>query len=168
MNEKRESRGIRQDKYNLTANRMMEELREDTSSVKALHINSYRITMRSYSEILQNLKVILSFAFTPRHIPYAISPLFSPSFSCSCLFCTYLLCPRWSIPLSSPETFLPAKISHLSNSSLKPTSSGNFHSLSKPDAFLALNIFSISSLVCLKTWISGSRGLSVIFFLETE
>jgi len=94
-NEKRERRRIRQDKYSLTADLMVERLGEDTSSIEGLHVNSYRTITRSYCEILQNLKVILRFAFISGHTPYtsAVAPFLSPSFSCTCPFYTYISVP---------------------------------------------------------------------------
>lgn len=136
-----------------------------TSSIKALHMNSYRIAVRSY-KISRCPAALLYFQSFLHSLYFYHSSLSFPLFFLHLCFLHLSFVSQ--ILLSSPQNSLLAKVSHLSNSSLKPTSSGNFHSLSKPDAFLALNTFSISSPDCLKTWISGSQGLSVILFLETE
>lgn len=121
--------------------------------------------MRSYNEIFQNLRVILYFCSSSDSLCFLYCSLPFPLF----LHLSFLHLPFASqMVYSSPQKTLWLPSSHLSNPSLKPISSGNFHFLSKPDAFLALNIFFISFLLCLKANISGSQGLSVIFFLETE
>lgn len=169
LNDKKESRRIRQYKYNLTANMATGTCGwglGNTWSIKALHRNSYRIAVRSYKISRWPAALLLYFQSFLHSLYFYHSSL---SFLLFFLHLYFLHLSFVSQILhSSPQNSLLAKVSHPSNSSLKPTSSGNFHSLSKPDAFLALNTFSISSPDCLKTWISGSQGLSVILFLETE
>lgn len=138
LNEKRESRWIRQFKNSLRANTLIEGLEKNTSSIK-VHIKSFKMTVRSCSEIFQNLRVSLCFCSSSYSLCFCYWSVPFPLFflHLSFLHLSFLSQMAYSSPL---KTFrLPS--SHLSNSSLKPISWGNFHFLSKPDAFLALTVF---------------------------
>lgn len=161
LNEKRESTRIRQFKNSLRGNMVIEGLEKNTSSIK-IHVKSFKMLVRSCSEVFQILRVILCFRLSSDSLYFCYCSFFFSLFFLH--LCFLHLSFLSQMAYSSPQKTFWLPSSHLSNSFLKPISSGNFHFLSKPDAFLALNTFSISFLVCLKACISGSRGLSVIFF----
>lgn len=60
LNGKKEIRGIGWFKNSLIVNMVIEGLEKNTPSIK-VHVKSFKIIMRSYNEIFQNLRVILCF-----------------------------------------------------------------------------------------------------------
>lgn len=164
LNGKKEIRGIGWFKNSLIGYMVIEGLEKNTPSIK-VYVKSFKIIMRSYNEIFQNLRVILCFCSSLDSLCFLYCSLPFALFFLHLFFCTYLFHPRW--PTLLPKNLLAAKFTSF-KFLLKTYFIGEFSLFIQARCLSCSEYFSISFLLCLKANISGSQGLSVIFFLETE